>query len=90
MSCGKRQFCGIESDSKWADVGGLLLPGTRVASGPGLLPRAVSESVILHQPESVLTVMVHLVTKATGMPRGLSCYLWPFWCLRVMLPLGPY
>ena len=69
MSCGKRQFCRIKSDGKWADVGGLLLPGTRVASGPELLPRAMSESVVLHQPESVLTFMAHLVTKATGMPR---------------------
>lgn len=64
MCYAKRQFCRIKSDGKWADVGGLLLPGTRVASGP----RVMSESVVLHQPESVLTFMAHLVTKATGMP----------------------
>lgn len=54
VCCGKKQ---LEAS---------LPPGTRVTSGPGLSPRAISESVFLLQPGSVLMAMMHFSSKTTG------------------------
>ena len=65
-----------------------LPPATEVTS-VGLLPRAISGSMIVLQPGSVLTPMTHLTTKAMVMLRGLDHHLWPFWYPRAVPPLVP-
>lgn len=49
----------LPSSSEWPE----LLPGTRMSSGPKVLPRAVSGSVVLMQLESVLKSVVHVTSK---------------------------
>ena len=61
--------------------------GTRVTSGPGLILRVMSGSIVLPQLGSVLIFMTHVATNARGVPgvwastyghfavQGL-CYLW--------------
>lgn len=41
---------------------------TRVLVGPGLLPRAMSASLALPHLSSVLMPVIHVATRATGMP----------------------
>lgn len=43
-----------------------------MTSGPGLLPEAMSGSVVLLELESVLISMTHVAIKAIGMPRVLA------------------
>lgn len=47
-----------------------LPPGARMTSEPRLLPKAMSGSMILPQPGSVWTSMVHVVTKDHRMSRA--------------------
>lgn len=46
-----------------------LPPRSGVTSGPELLPRTMSGSVVLSQLGSLLMSMAHVVTKTMGVPR---------------------
>lgn len=65
-----------------------FLPRARVMSRPGLLPRALSGSMVLLQPGSVLMPMTHAATKGHKDAQGLGCHLWPCGCLRTVSLLG--
>lgn len=54
-----RALSPLPSSSEWPE----LLPGARMSSGPKVLPRAVSGSVVLMQLESVLKSVVHVTSK---------------------------
>lgn len=53
-------------------------PGT--TSGPGLLPRAVSGSVALPEPRSVLISMAPGTLEGRADPGGLGCHMGPCCC----------
>ncbi|MEJ1284940.1 hypothetical protein NN561_015930 [Cricetulus griseus] len=68
------------------DLGFILLvsesyaaTGAMVLSGPALLLRTMTGSMA--SPDTI---------KGNANARGLGCHLWPYWCLRALLPWEPY
>ena len=66
MCCGKRQSEEVRAVRNGLMLVACLPPGTRVTSGSGLLPKAI---LGLWQLDYMLASMIHVATKATGMPR---------------------
>ena len=66
-----------------------LPPGDMVSFRHELLPKALLGSLSLQQPGSELMPMAS-VNKGHANAWGLGIQLIPCWCLRTMLPLGPY
>lgn len=60
-----------------------------VTSGSGLQLRAVSGSVALLQPQSVLMLVTPVAVEGHVDSRGLGLYLGSCWCPEPTLPLGP-
>lgn len=73
--CGWNGLCVKVSEGRAVSNGFMLKvclsPRTSVASRPGLLPRAMSGSVVLLQPGFFLTSTTHVTTVAMLLP-----YLW--------------
>lgn len=70
--------------SRWCEWP--ALPLEAIVMPVSVLPlRAMSGSVVLLQPESVLMTMAHATTKGHVGVRGLLCSLWPCWCSRALL-----
>lgn len=67
----------------------MLAPVGQMASGPGLLPGAMSASVILQQPGCLLMSMTSVITEGCVDDQGLARHLRPCWCPRSTLPPGP-
>lgn len=64
--------------------------GAIVTSGPGLLLRTMSESMVLPQPGSVcVDAVVRSNTKGHKNAQGLGCNLRLCWCLMAMPLSGP-
>lgn len=56
-------------------MGGLMLPGARVNSGPGVLLRVMSGSIFLPQLGSVLTSLIHAANTDYKDARHLAYHL---------------
>lgn len=64
-----------------------LVPRDVVSAGPRLLPRTMSEPVVLLSLQSMLVLMTPSTTKGMRMP-GLGCHMWPPRCTRALLTQG--
>lgn len=73
-------------------VGTMLccLPKTMLTSEPWLCHRAMSVSVVLWQPRSVLVSVAPDTTKGHVNAMDLGSHLRLYWCLRALLLLGSY
>ncbi|ERE84030.1 hypothetical protein H671_2g6278 [Cricetulus griseus] len=60
-----------------------------VTSESGLLPRTVSESMVLPHPRSVLMSVAQEAARDHTDPWGLGCNLWQGGCVRAVLLPGP-
>ena len=59
---------------------------TMVRSWPGLLPRAMSQSMVLLQSGSMLMSVTQVITEGQANVYGLGCHWRPFGYQRVVLP----
>lgn len=73
----------------WYPKAVLSVSEAMVSSELGMLLTAMSGSVGLQQPRSVLMSVVPDTTEGNADARDLDCHLWPCWYLRALLPWRP-
>lgn len=68
----------------------MLSPKATVIYRPELQLSIMFGSVALQQLGSVMMSETHVTNKGHSDALGLGGHLRPYWCLRIMLLLGPY